>query len=351
MKSAWSKKNLMRTPRRHFRPIRTRSRWLLALCAGLAGSILLSGCGDSDAERYWQKYHHTLAGAGALDAIVRSSPGNIGAFPERRERLFEIAETREGLLNIYALRQCHITSLVAARNNQLGRVAPPSQQWLYERELWQRLSGCWNTPVPDDLAASDRQRLRRLTLSKTRQLPYASWNALFDSSEWEKSFARASQPVDFNRVDIHPSLGAVNYLQRMVRHQFSRTWLQDSGTLEHQLKILRERPLTAQTLRTLMLATQRLHEATAALHPTNPIRCLPAWNVNPITAIRHSARRWLTEVNALFDSFPLTPPKAMQAYRHRWLSLDNPHAPWPAFQASLIEHHAIRLRFPPCENK
>lgn len=321
---------------------------LPALIACLTGSMLLSGCGDSSAERYWQDYHRTLADALALDAIPRRAPGNIGAFPKRRERLFDIPEVREGLLGIYALRECRITALVAAHNNQLGRVAPPSQQWLYERALWQRLSGCWNTSVPAGLATADRQRLHRLTLTKTQQLPYASWNALFDSNEWEKSFARASQPVDFRRVDIRPPLGAVNYLQRMVRHQFSRTWEQDSGTLEQQLKMLRKRPLTAQTLRTLMLATQRLREATAALNTATPTRCLPAWDSGYIAATRHSARRWLTAVNALFDSLPVTPPNAMRAYRKRWLSLDNQRAPWPAFQAALIEHHAARFRFPAC---
>ncbi|MFP3457824.1 DUF3080 family protein, partial [Psychrobacter sp. SIMBA_152] len=50
----------------------------------------------------------------------------------RQQRLIEVPETRDGMLKIYALRECQITSLIAARNNQLGRVAPPSQQWLYE---------------------------------------------------------------------------------------------------------------------------------------------------------------------------------------------------------------------------
>lgn len=333
------------------RSARRLGRKALVLTACLTGSLLLSGCGNSDAEHYWQEYHGTLVDALALEAIPSRSPSNIGAFPKRRERLFDIAETREGFLDVYALRQCHITSLVAARNNQLGRVAPPSQRWLYERELWQRLSGCWNTPVPDSLASDDRKRLRRLTFTKTRQLPYASWNALFDSSEWEKSFARASQPIDFRRVDIRPAIQAVTYLQRMVHHQFSRTWKQDSGKLEQQLKTLRHRPLTAQTLRTLMLATQRLGEATAALNTAAPTRCLPTWDVSYIAATRQSARRWLTAVNTLFDSFPVMPPNAMLDYRQRWLSLHNRQAPWRAFTTALVEHHAARLRFPLCHSK
>ena len=91
-------------------------------------SALLSGCGDNPAEQQWQRYHQQLANDLALSNIQRADPGNIGDFPERPDRIIDIPETRDSLLNVYALRECQITSLVAARNNQLGRVAPPSQQ-------------------------------------------------------------------------------------------------------------------------------------------------------------------------------------------------------------------------------
>ncbi|GAB2724020.1 DUF3080 family protein [Halomonas garicola] len=326
-------------------------RLIRRLAVAPAIALLLAGCGDGGVEQRWVDYHRALEQALGIAPIARSAPSNIGKLPGRRNRLFNIEETREGMLNVYALRECRIVSLVAGRNNQLGRVAPPSQQWLYERELWQRLSGCWNTQVPRGLADNDRQRLRRLTLTKTRQLPYVSWNALFDSDEWEKSFARASHAIDFSRADIRSDLEALDYLTAMVRHQFSREWEQDSGRLEENLKTLRARPLTAQTLRTLMLATRRLHEATAALHKAPPGRCLPPGPTLAIDATRHKAGQWLNAVKALFDSLPVTPPGAMKAYRQRWLSLDNPRAPRASFQAALIEHHAVRMRLSPCSDE
>ncbi|WNK19211.1 DUF3080 family protein [Halomonas piscis] len=321
------------------------------LAAAPAIALLLAGCGDSGVEQRWADYHRALEQSLDTAPIVRSSPTNISKLPRRRDRLFDIEDTREGILDVYALRKCRIVSLVAGRNNQLGRVAPPSQQWLYERKLWQRLSGCWNTPVPDGLADDDRQRLRRLTLTKTRQLPYVSWNALFDSEEWEKSFARASHAIDFSQANIAPDLAALDYLTAMVRHQFSREWVPDSGRLEQQLKTLRSRPLTAQTLRTLMLAAQRLDEATAALRQAPSGHCLPSRQPPALDATRKKAGQWLSAVNALFESLPVTPPPAMKSYRRRWLSLDNPKAPWASFQAALNEHHAERLRFQPCPDE
>lgn len=316
-----------------------------------AAALLLAGCSDGEAERRWVEYHRTLEQTLDVAPITRSAPANIGKLPKRDDRLFDIEETREGLLDIYALRACRIVSLVAGRNNQLGRVAPPSQQWLYERTLWQRLSGCWNTSVPDELADDDRQRLRRLTLTKTRQLPFVSWNALFASSEWEKSFSRASTPIAFTDMNIQPDLQALGYLTRMVRHQFSRSWVQNSSDLEQRLKTLRARPLTAQVLRTLMLATQRLHEATTALHSAPIGRCLPAWRPAPVEAAQRKTAQWLSAVNALFDSLPVTAPPAMAAYRYRWLSQDNPRAPWMSFQAALMEHRAVRFIASTCRDQ
>ncbi|MCP1313552.1 DUF3080 family protein, partial [Halomonas sp. 707D7] len=88
-------------------------------CAFLATLGLLGGCGDG-ADDAWIDYHETLARALDAAPIEHHAPENIGAFVERRERLIAIPEMRESMLNVYALRECNITSLVAARNNQLG---------------------------------------------------------------------------------------------------------------------------------------------------------------------------------------------------------------------------------------
>ena len=79
-------------------------------------TALLSGCGDNPTEQQWQSYHQQLANDLAVTDIKRTDPANIGGFPERSERIIAIPETRDSLLNVYALRECQITSLVAARN-------------------------------------------------------------------------------------------------------------------------------------------------------------------------------------------------------------------------------------------
>lgn len=319
----------------------------LALCL----SQLLAGCQGGDAEQPWVDYHQQLANDLASPAIERTEISNIGAFPERRERLISVAETRDGMLNIYALRECQITSLVAARNNQLGRVAPPSQHWLYERALWQRLAVCQESDIPSRLNEADRARLEQLTSLKTSQLPAVSWNAIFDSDEWIKSFSRASHPLVISDLPaLDQQFAAVDYLQQMVDSQFSQAWQQDSSRLEKHLKHLQERPLTAEILRTLLLATQRLQEASRYLarHEPDSAACLMPWDTQALNDFADNAQAWLTTINTLITSQTVAPPNAIHSYQAQWLSLSTADAPWQQYRQAWAAHQALRARYPDC---
>ncbi|MGR2737854.1 DUF3080 family protein [Billgrantia sp. Q4P2] len=325
-------------------------------CLALLLLLLLTGCdGNGEGETRLVAYQQALAEALGQPAPQRADPPNIGAFPDRDERLYEITETREGILNVYALRECRITSLVAARNNQLGRVAPPSQQWIYELELWRRLHACWHSEVPQALTEANRERLEQLTHTKTEQLPRVSWNSLFDSEEWVRSFSRASSPLAPSETrGIEAQLEALAWLREATLNQFNPEWSHESATLESHLKALRSRPLTAELLRALLLAEQRLDEATgllanslAADDTCRKLSAAPDELHQRLTAMQAFdwlerlealATRWLTEIDRLLEGH-LPPPEAINAYRERWLSLENPDAPLPALRQANGEHH------------
>ncbi|QTP55714.1 DUF3080 family protein [Billgrantia sulfidoxydans] len=317
--------------------------------------LSLVGCrSEEEAETRLVRYQQALAEGLGQPAPQASAPPNIGAFPDRNERLHEIPETREGILEVYALRECRITSLVAARNNQLGRVAPPSQQWIYELELWRRLHACWQSSVPETLAEADRERLGRLTRTKTEQLPMVSWNSLFDSEEWVRNFSRASSPLAPDDTHgIEAQFEALTWLHQATLNQFNPTWRHESSTLEHHLKSLRSRPLTAELLRALLLAEQRLAEATAMLADTltaddtcSRLSATPdelgrrqaaRQALDWLERLEALATRWLTMLDNLIESH-IPPPETVSAYRERWLSLENPDAPLPALRQARREH-------------
>ncbi|WP_227370796.1 DUF3080 domain-containing protein [Halomonas sp. M20] len=322
--------------------------------------IMSAGCDDRvGADALFVDYQQRIGNGLEVDVPSPRQPDNIAAFPARDERLFDIPDLRQGMLDVYALRECGITSLVARRNNQLGKMAAPSQHWLYELALWRKLRGCWNTDAVTRLDEEDRQRLLDLTRTKTSQLPSASWNALFGSREWVASFSRVSSPLAPEAtIPLTESLAALNYLRHVTLNQFNPSWTTQSSTLESHLYTLQREPLTAEILRSLMLATQRLTETTALLEARLAERPICYKNhsnpdadrlydifiatfiteVQPYLAtLSRTSRQWLSAIDALLNAHSVSLP-AIDEYRKHWLSPTEPAAPWQQFN-QVIQHH------------
>ncbi|MGJ7458603.1 DUF3080 family protein [Halomonas sp. MA07-2] len=322
------------------------------LVAGLGG--LLTACGsDGDSNELLIDYQRDLARRLDLAPPSPASPDNIGAFPGQRERLVTIPDTREGMLNVFALRECHITTLVAERNSTLGRVAPASQLWRYELTMWQRLTDCLASEVPERLAEVDRERLERLTATKTEQLPRATWNGLFGSDEWAGSFSRVSSSLPSDALaPPEAQLESLVYLQALTEAASIDIPPPDLEALEGHLRALNGRPYTAELLRTLTLATQRLDEASSLAERALARHdgCLtPALEDNAIDerlarwleTLNGAAHAWLTALDPLFDSLA-SPPEPVSDYHREWLSRSHPSAPLPVFEAAWHHHQALR---------
>lgn len=324
-------------------------------------AMILAGCGgDNASDTLLRDYQRALAERLDLPPPAHATPRNIGAFPALRERRVSIPDTREGMLDIHALRECHITTLIAERNSTLGRVAPASQRWQYELELWRRLESCLSGEVAERLATNDLARLERLTVTKREQLPRATWNGLFESKEWAQSFSRVSSALAPEAVTPPgEQLAALGYLHELSRAPFEADRpLPDPAALEEHLQALNERPYTAELLRTLLLAEQRLSEAnalldralstpghcptgvfTADLQQTFEARRLTDW----LDALDDAATAWLTGLAPLFASLE-APPDAVEAYRRAWLSRQRSEAPLPRFRQAMRDHLERRRR-------
>lgn len=302
----------------------------------------LTACSGSESADQLSDWQQSLGEALDQPPGEPRQPDNIGEFPVPRNLLLDTRDVREGMLDIYALRHCGITNLVAERNNQLGRVAPPSQRWVYELALWRRLDSCLNGDAAERLTEEDLHRLQRLAALKTRELPTASYNALVGSDEWTGSFARASSVMPPDELaSVDDQLPALNYLLEAVEHQFDHDWQPDISILEAHLNRLRSRPLSAELMRSLILASTRVEEGNVllarALEMTpgcsaqwsSALPSPPAW----LDELAHQSTRWFTAMNKLLDAHIAGTP-ALQEYRREWLSLDNGDAPLPRFIAA-----------------
>lgn len=309
----------------------------------------LTACSDSESASELAAWQESLGNALNQPAPDPRRPDNIGDFPQSRALLQETADVREGMLNIYALRRCSIINLIAQRNNQLGRVAPPSQRWIYELTLWRQLDSCLTSDLINDLAEEDLERLQRLTALKTHELPIVSYNTLVGSDEWTGSFSRASsvlEPGDFSAVNTQ--LPSLRYLLTAVTHQFDHQWQPDSAQLEQHLKQLRARPLSAELMRTLMLATTRLEEGNALLsqaletttdcsaQSSTTLPAPPEW----LDDLERQSLRWFTTMDELLDAH-ISGSTALQEYRRNWLSIETPEAPLPHFQRAHQRHKRL----------
>lgn len=321
------------------------------LSLGLALSLILSltSCGDNRTEDALTRYYQALEKALDQPTSDPPAPPNIDAFPRKRDLLLETTEIRSGLLDVYALRGCHITNLVAGHNNQLGKVAPLSQQWLYELKLWRLLSECWQGEPSQKLAKEDRNRLSHLLEFKTRQLPTISYNALVGSDEWRSNFSRASTPLppgDFSAID--EQLPALHYLTAAVQQQYDPNWQPESATLESHFERLQQRPLSAELLRTLMLATTVLADSNTLLKGvTAPSSCPsdrplalpkpPDW----LEPLREQAGTWFNAMETLLDAHVAGTPDFV-LYRRTWLSPGSATSPLTRYQTALDEHFQLR---------
>ncbi len=207
------------------------------------------------------------------------------------------------------------------------------------------------SPASERLAATKRGQLRR-----------ATWNGLFGSEEWAQNFSRVSSALEPEALaPPDEQLAALDYLHEAEARRPLRDGPVDAAApraLRDHLQALNQRPYTAQMLRTLLLAEQRLMEANALLDQALSIpdhcpaagftadlqqppeaRRLADW----LEALDDAAEAWLTGLAPLFASLE-APPEAVEAYRRAWLSRLSSEAPLASFRQAMQGHLERRRR-------
>ncbi|MBY6185442.1 DUF3080 domain-containing protein [Marinobacter hydrocarbonoclasticus] len=190
--------------------------------------------------------------------------------PERpnRHRFEPDHSLTVSLLAPLALKPCGVLPLIAQHNAQLGRVAAPSQQLLYHREVGYRLHHCDPTTLDDEGQALRTELLNH----KTALLQNHSARLLLLSDEVWFNLGADGTPWQLGELASteHSLQRLAEIKARLVQWN---TASMDSAELESELATLHRAQLPRSLHRSMLNVTIALEQASAMLGQAEALAC------------------------------------------------------------------------------
>ncbi len=225
--------------------------------------FLTTGCDPfTQPESMLDEYNRRLARVLDLEPQLTPVPAAPG-LPRLRERVREIEPITLGLMDFLRLYGCELQFVVGERNSGLGRVAHPLTRLDYERRFI--------TAAEDCLASIERESLAEqlivATAQKRQSLPDAAWNAVWGSREIESHFTRSRGPLPVHADHNHLGTSVHNaaLLERRIRNLLNGELEQDLAALDAVYQRWLYDPLAGQALRSAILVTTRLDDASGLI--------------------------------------------------------------------------------------
>lgn len=345
----------------------------LSLLFILLLAALLSSCSNEDTlgNRY-QDYLDRVANL--LDrSPTDAAPLPAIIYPSRRDRLLDIPDFEQGLVEVWDFQRCGLMSLINQRNSNLGKVMRPSQRFIYENHFWQKLVPCYTKR--EKWLAEDSDFVRRLEDAyqhKKEIRPLVTHQLFFAGKEFERQFSQSQKAFLPNaRPDYQRVATALRELARLAESSeqptdstgFSSPGTVNVAGLEHQLQIINSQPITHSLLKSLQITSHSLNQVSQLLENKLKQRplCLNGGStqrsknlynvlqkyylqgIQPVIA--HHARmanHLLPPLNQIFDSaLKAAPDSSLRHFQNRWLSMQNPEGLWRSFQHANQRHTAV----------
>jgi hypothetical protein len=238
-------------------------------------------------------------------------------------------------------------------------VAHPLTRLDYERRFLLAADACLATLEDEALA----DRLRETVVQKRITLPDAAWNAVWGSREIEQHFSRARGPLPSRLDNDAISVSAQNIvaLEQRLQNLLAGEWEQDLGALDAIYQRWLGDPLAGQALRSAVLASRRLDDATRLIEQRldqrplcrngranrqaeilrNVFAKVYAAEVQPYLARVQQVRRELfPPLLALARLNEAGPSKAFERYVTTVLTEDAEEGPWSDFDQAIARHIA-----------
>lgn len=197
-----------------------------------------------------------------LDVEVALSPvPPAPALPRLRERTRPLPEFRVGMRDFLGLYGCGLQHVVGARNSGLGRVMHPSSRLEYELRFIRTADECLPRLERSQLA----DRLEAVTAAKREALADVAWNAVWGTREVEDLFTRSQGAlrIGVDRNAVGNMAEALHRMERSVTRVLRGELDVDVGALDAVYQRWLSQPLAGQVIRSALLLTVRLNDATA----------------------------------------------------------------------------------------
>lgn len=232
--------------------------------------LLVAACNGNEAESLVERYASRTSNAIKVDIDLELKPTAevLSPLAPRRDRLAEVPQIREGLLELLDLRHCGLMQLVSERNTSLGRVAKPSQRLIYELKILPELEHCILALRDDEQKAALTTKLSEYAQIKRAGYAPLLFNAIYQSDEMERHFSLGQPPLTpAEHGYISPLVETLERFQMLAELNQQVGWQTPEFTqqLESNFETLYSTDFGARWLSSMALLTQTLEQVSAAI--------------------------------------------------------------------------------------
>ena len=233
-------------------------------------SLLLVACGTDEATSLVERYASRTSNAIDVDIDLQLKPAAqlYSPLAPRRERLAEVPEIREGLLDLIDLRHCNLMQLVSERNTSLGRVAKPSQRLIYELKILPELNRCLAALQTDDDKQELRAKLEQYAQTKREGFAPLLLNAIYNTDEMEQHFSFGQPPLTpGDQGYLAPLVESLERFGLLAQLSQQSNWQtpEFSEALEKDYEALYRTDFGARWISSMALLTQTLNQASVGI--------------------------------------------------------------------------------------
>ncbi|HYE36895.1 DUF3080 family protein [Methylocaldum sp.] len=155
----------------------------------------LAGCGGDSPEAMFENYLERLANVTEIKIDEAAAPPAVPPYPRARDIVLPVDDIRIGVITYLEMTRCGLIGEISGRNSSLGRVQRETGRFLYELNVFRKLSECEAELQSSEEDQDFDRKIKSIRQAKAENLPKAFWNATFAAKEFRVFMDTATNPL------------------------------------------------------------------------------------------------------------------------------------------------------------